>query len=754
MNKEKYLLMNAQQLRKHLIADIMEDPVNCKDLVDALEASERYQTDYEFRAFVETARVLIFSMHGEFKEVISISTGLVERVQILGLWELVSMNWNFLGSAYFQIRVLERAFECFHHVIRNEDEHQMDLMRHIAYNNIALIYFVLKDYEKTFEYFYLALNALEKQNKSQPRYDAQMMINLSYLILALYELGKIQETKPILERLEKINEDQVSPEALFIYQSARMHILFSEKEYEEAQALYQRTKSLFLDQNKYAELSLLSAYVHLCREARLPYSFYAQELTSIDELEGSGAADVYTDLYRILRQYYKEIGDRRKLQESTPKYIKLLEDNSESVRKKQLDSLSIVHNLIQNSEDLNRIESKNTELQLIAEEAIRHKQALQETYHRIEMINGLGRKITSSLDLQEVVDTIYRDLSDNIPFDVFILVVAEPEYHRLRSVAFYIDGGLQPEVCIDIDNMNSILVQCYRSRQPIISEHIDRDYRFKDGTPLRFGDPSDDGAKAVIYMPLQVGNETIGAFSIQNKEEGVYTSKHIEFLEEFQPYLAIALNNAVRSWTLEHEIERHQKTQDALKRANEKLSRLSSLDGLTQISNRRDFEHRMMELLRISQEKKLPIAVYMIDIDNFKIYNDTYGHLEGDEVLKKVAQIVRAKLDQVGGLSARFGGEEFIGASIGLNAQESAALAEEIRQVIFDLAIENRLAPSRQISVSIGVAVSCGLDLSQKSILMRWADVSLYQAKHSGKNKVVLKEMTYNGESFEEIERK
>ncbi|MDO5063140.1 MAG: sensor domain-containing diguanylate cyclase [Peptostreptococcaceae bacterium] len=754
MNKEKYLLMNAQQLRKHLIADIMEDPVNCKDLVDALEASERYQTDYEFRAFVETARVLIFSMHGEFKEVISISTELVERVQILGLWELVSMNWNFLGSAYFQIRVLERAFECFHHVIRNEDEHQMDLMRHIAYNNIALIYFVLKDYEKTFEYFYLALNALEKQDKTHPRYESQRMLNLSYLILALYEMGRSDEAGPLFDRLKQIDEDRVSPEALFIYRNAQMCIFFSQKEYDKAKKLYQETKNLFLDKNKSVQLHFLNDYIKLCRAAELPYSWYEVELTSVERMDAEARTDVYAGLYRILRQYYKEIGNREKMQEATKKYITLLEGNSEELRKKQLDSLSIVNNLIQASEDLDRIESKNTELQLIAEEAIRHKQALQDTYHRIEMINGLGRKITSSLDLAEVVDTIYKDLSENIPLHSFILVVAEPEQHRLRSLAFYIDGELMPEVCIDIDNMNSILVQCYRSKRPIFSEHVDLDQRFNTLDPIRVGAPSGIESKSVIYMPLQVGNETIGAFSIQNQEEGVYTSKHIEFLEEIQPYLSIALNNAVRSWTLEHEIELHQKTQEALKRANEKLSRLSSLDGLTQISNRRDFEHRMMELLRISQEKKLPIAVYMIDIDNFKIYNDTYGHLEGDEVLKKVAQIVRAKLDQVGGLSARFGGEEFIGASIGSDAEQSIALAEEIRREIFDLAIENRLAPSRQISVSIGVAVSYGLDLSQKSILVRWADVSLYQAKHSGKNKVVLKEMTYNGESFEEIERK
>ena len=257
---------------------------------------------------------------------------------------------------------------------------------------------------------------------------------------------------------------------------------------------------------------------------------------------------------------------------------------------------------------------------------------------------------------------------------------------------------------------------------------------------------------SALFMPMEVNGRVIGACSIQSGGRNLYQETQIEFLKALLPYLSIALNNAMYSLRLEKEVKIRieaqknleetnrelEETNRKLEEANRKLEQLSLMDGLTQIGNRRDFEHRVMQLFERSSSEKLNIGILMLDIDNFKKYNDTYGHLEGDEALKAVARVIRRNLERVEGLSARFGGEEFIGACIGLDFKEMEALANQIRSDVFELNIEHRESPLQRLTVSVGVAFADLADSSWKSALMRWADVCLYQAKTGGKNQVVV----------------
>ena len=160
---------------------------------------------------------------------------------------------------------------------------------------------------------------------------------------------------------------------------------------------------------------------------------------------------------------------------------------------------------------------------------------------------------------------------------------------------------------------------------------------------------------------------------------------------------------------------------------------------MTQISNRRDFEKKILGYLKKSREEGLSLSLFMFDIDNFKLYNDTYGHLQGDNALKTVAAIIRKHFIDAGGISARFGGEEFVAACLGLDEKESILLGNKIRENVFSQGIENEKAPLKRLSISIGISYSDGSEKLKKSFVMRWADVSLYQAKRDGKNRVVLK---------------
>lgn len=176
---------------------------------------------------------------------------------------------------------------------------------------------------------------------------------------------------------------------------------------------------------------------------------------------------------------------------------------------------------------------------------------------------------------------------------------------------------------------------------------------------------------------------------------------------------------------------------EKLRAANLKLERISMLDGLTSIENRRTFDIEFYKAWRSSLKEKTPLALIMIDIDRFKIFNDTYGHLSGDQTLIRIARLIKDVIKRPGDLAARYGGEEFVVMLMNTTANEAAAVAEEIWTSVEALRIESREIEN-VVTVSLGVA-SVVPDREMDSVwLIDDADRALYKAKAAGRNKVVV----------------
>jgi len=160
----------------------------------------------------------------------------------------------------------------------------------------------------------------------------------------------------------------------------------------------------------------------------------------------------------------------------------------------------------------------------------------------------------------------------------------------------------------------------------------------------------------------------------------------------------------------------------------------SFLDGLTLIYNRRFFDESLKKELMVSKRNKFPLSLLICDIDNFKFYNDTYGHPAGDECLKKVAQTLANTLKRPGDLAARFGGEEF-GIILPFTDQAGAnVVAESLRSKIEALQIPHKASlVNKFVTISIGVATVIGEDIDMITFIDR-ADQALYKAKLNGKN--------------------
>lgn len=177
---------------------------------------------------------------------------------------------------------------------------------------------------------------------------------------------------------------------------------------------------------------------------------------------------------------------------------------------------------------------------------------------------------------------------------------------------------------------------------------------------------------------------------------------------------------------------------DELNSANKELLRLSTMDGLTGISNRRMYDDYGKREWRRCERMKQPISLVLVDVDHFKLFNDQYGHQAGDECLKSVASQVAKIGQRPTDLVARYGGEEFVLVLGETSADGARWLASRLCQKIAELNIPHHAASTRHVTVSCGVACVIPDDDRSLDVLLKSADRALYRAKAAGRDRVVV----------------
>lgn len=179
------------------------------------------------------------------------------------------------------------------------------------------------------------------------------------------------------------------------------------------------------------------------------------------------------------------------------------------------------------------------------------------------------------------------------------------------------------------------------------------------------------------------------------------------------------------------------KAQEAMGKLNKKLEKLALQDGLTGLANRRHFDYVLKNEYKLAQRHGAPLALIMIDVDHFKLFNDIYGHPAGDACLRSVSRLVKASFNRPTDLAARYGGEEIVLLLPDTTQEGALAVAEKIRSSIFDRAIRHRGSPAGVVTVSAGIHVIDADFATHTSMdLVRAADKALYAAKSQGRNRV------------------
>ncbi|WP_016953097.1 diguanylate cyclase [Anabaena sp. PCC 7108] len=236
--------------------------------------------------------------------------------------------------------------------------------------------------------------------------------------------------------------------------------------------------------------------------------------------------------------------------------------------------------------------------------------------------------------------------------------------------------------------------------------------------------------KQIIYLNNIVSHFTAGNLDIRVK---INSKDEIGQLAKSFNNMALQLQTSFE--TLEHRV---QERTEELVIANRKLELLANMDGLTQIANRRCFDHYLALEHTRHQREQNPLALIMIDIDYFKVYNDSYGHQGGDECLIKVAQEIAKVTQRPTDLVARYGGEEFAVILSNTDIKGALKVAKTIQTAIASLQIPHQNSQvSNYITLSMGVASLVPTLEQNLETLISYADQALYAAKEQGRNRAI-----------------
>jgi diguanylate cyclase (GGDEF)-like protein/PAS domain S-box-containing protein len=312
-------------------------------------------------------------------------------------------------------------------------------------------------------------------------------------------------------------------------------------------------------------------------------------------------------------------------------------------------------------------------------------------------------------------------------------------------------------------HMNSLYSEIHykeeKYRQLFYSAH-DLVYLFsvKDGRPERYLEVNEAAAAALGYTREEL-------LALQPAE--VYDPAYLVFMQDSEEWCPLKGQQHIFEWSLEkrdggfltveisgrvfrlqgelvclavaRDITLRKESEKALLDANRKLEKLSVSDGLTGISNRRGMDLYLRMFWDRGLQHSSPVAVLLLDIDYFKSYNDTYGHVEGDRCLKKIAHVLDTHAANYSGVASRYGGEEFAVVLPETDMETALHAAVGIRRTIEELNIPHSGSSMYGcVTVSTGIAVHVPSENGiEREELLVLADQALYMAKHSGRNRIM-----------------
>jgi two-component system cell cycle response regulator len=323
----------------------------------------------------------------------------------------------------------------------------------------------------------------------------------------------------------------------------------------------------------------------------------------------------------------------------------------------------------------------------------------------------LGRALT----VEQVMETAFDAAAAIADYDVAIIALYQRDTARHRISAIRIrpggEGLVDPAQLADLE---------FKDNAGLASMVVkNRHYLPAGGEPREVTAPiytrkvKIEDARSLLVLPLLAPDEPVGTLTLIARTEKRFGKDVREMLAVIANQVAISLENGF---------------------LYKKMETMATTDGLTGLTNHRSFQERFLDLLERAQRHQGKVALLLCDVDHFKKVNDGYGHPVGDEVLRRVSRVLKEvprKID----VPARYGGEEFAVLLDNVDVVQAKAVAERLRIEISKVVVDTEKGP---LSVTESIGVACfPEDGRDRATLIERADLALYHAKHTGRNRVV-----------------
>jgi len=627
----------------------------------------------------------------------------IEIIQDIGNKEFEVEALNALGNIYVDFHNFDKALEYYIDALKYAREIAYKGMEATIRNNIGEIYKELEGYEKALEYYLESIRIYELLGERKTMGIPFLNIGMVYYYLKDYDKSlKYNELSLEIfnEYKDRIGEGYSLQQLGKVYESLDNYQL-SLDYFQKSLRIAQETENKFHEIEILVDLHKLLLNMGDTNKAIL----YLKKALEISETRKAYAisaeicsflASIYEDnqKYKKALYYYKKFHDTEKLS-----------SNNDLQQKLKNITVQFKMEKAQNEKEIYRL--RNVELKEKTEQ-------LEKAYENIKIISKIGQSIISTLDLDIILNTVYENVNNIMAAECFGVGIFHEKSNLIEFKLFIDQGERLLPWAIDADNKKSLAAWCIDNKQEVVINDIDTDFNnYLEGEyDLLFG----KRPESLIYYPLIVENSVIGMITVQSYRKNAYSNNEVDMIRALGSYIGIAIRNAQRA---------------------EKLSDLSQLDGLTEIPNRRRFD----EVLRVEWTRAMrysyPVSLLFIDIDYFKKYNDNYGHLSGDNVIKKVAKALVDSTKRATDFIGRYGGDEFIAILPDTDKNGAYLVAEEMRRNIEGLKLEHRFSEiSKYVTITIGTATIVPCEYDQWSKLFNIADEALYLAKEKGRNNV------------------